>query len=54
MKRYGVRRLPITDRQGALLGIITVDDLMDLLAQQFSGLSKVAARERMQEVAARC
>lgn len=53
MRRHGIRRLPITDKQGNLLGIVTVDDLLELLAMQFSGLSKVVASERMQEVAAR-
>jgi CBS domain-containing protein len=53
MQHHGIRRLPITDKQGALLGIVAVDDLVELLAMQLSGLSKVIARERKQEVEAR-
>ncbi|MBV8828916.1 MAG: hypothetical protein JO108_06765 [Acidobacteriaceae bacterium] len=26
MRRHGIRRLPILDRQGVLLGIVAVDD----------------------------
>jgi CBS domain-containing protein len=53
MRRHGIRRLPITDKQGGLLGIVAVDDLLELLAMQLSGLSRVVARERKQELEAR-
>ncbi len=53
MQSNGVRRLPVVDRQGLLLGIITVDDLLEFLAMHLSELSRALARERRKEIAAR-
>lgn len=53
MRRHGVRRLPVVDGAGALVGIVAVDDMIDLLAEELRGLSQVIARERSGEVAAR-
>lgn len=40
MSARGVRRAPVTDRQGRLRGLISVDDLVPLLARE---LAKVGA-----------
>ena len=53
MQHNGIRRLPVVDKHGVLLGIITTDDVLQFLAIQFRGLSNVAARERRQEAEAR-
>ena len=53
MYRHGVRRLPVTDPAGCLVGVIAADDLLELFAMQLSSLSKVAVSERMQELHAR-
>jgi CBS domain-containing protein len=53
MQHNGIRRLPVVDRHGLLLGIITVDDILQFLAIQFRGLSNIAVRERKQEVEVR-
>lgn len=53
MRFKGVRRLPIVGEDGALVGIVAVDDLVALFADQLSELSKVIAREQMVEVKTR-
>jgi CBS domain-containing protein len=50
MRTHGVRRMPIVDEQGALVGIISVDDLIELLAEELSRLSRLVSKEQAQEV----
>src|SRR5690242_11162446 len=45
MRAAGVRRIPVVTRQKALVGIVSIDDLFALLAEEMSALSKVIARE---------
>ncbi len=49
MTAKGVRRLPVVDDNGELIGIITLDDLLLLLAKEFSSLTKLVAREQKNE-----
>ena len=49
MTAKGVRRLPVVDDAGGLVGIITLDDLLLLLAKEFSSLTKLVAREQKNE-----
>lgn len=49
MRFNGVRRIPIVDEQGALAGIVSVDDLIELLAEEMTELAKVIYREQAQE-----
>lgn len=49
MRAKGIRRLPVVDRTGALAGIVTVDDLLDLLAEQVSDLARIVQREQTRE-----
>ncbi|PKO52012.1 MAG: CBS domain-containing protein [Betaproteobacteria bacterium HGW-Betaproteobacteria-20] len=53
MTGKGVRRLPVVDDSGSLIGIVTLDDLLQLLAKEFGALSKLVAREQKNEVAKR-
>ncbi len=49
MRTQGIRRLPVVDRIGALVGIVTVDDLLDLLAEQVLDLTRLVQREQTRE-----
>lgn len=49
MRGRGVRRMPVVDAEGRLLGIVTVDDLMELLADEMSEMARLIAVERRHE-----
>lgn len=49
MRNKGVRRIPVVDRDGGLEGIISADDILDLLAEEMSELAKVSPREQSSE-----
>jgi len=34
MRRKGVRRIPVVGAQGELVGVVTLDDVLDILAQE--------------------
>lgn len=44
MRNKGIRRLPVVNERGGLEGILTFDDLIDLLAEELSLLAKVPDR----------
>lgn len=49
MQAKGVRRLPVVSAQGALVGIVSLDDLLELLAEEMNGLAKLLAKEKARE-----
>jgi CBS domain-containing protein len=49
MRKNGVRRMPVVDEAGALVGIVSVDDLIDLLAAEMGELAKLISREQAEE-----
>jgi CBS domain-containing protein len=49
MADRGVRRSPVVDALGRLVGLITVDDLIDLLAEEMRGLGAIIDREKRRE-----
>jgi len=49
MRAKGVRRIPVVDASGALVGIVTADDLFDLLAEELSALVRMVSREQRRE-----
>jgi CBS domain-containing protein len=53
MRYKGVRRLPIVDKDGQLVGIVSIDDLLEVLAEEFSELAKIMAREQARETSSR-
>lgn len=53
MRAHGIRRLPVVDDQGGLAGIITADDMLDLLAEELTELARIAPREQEREARTR-
>jgi CBS domain-containing protein len=53
MRINGIRRMPVVDRKGGLVGIISLDDLIQLLAEEMSELAKVIVREQARETLTR-
>ena len=53
MRRKGVRRMPIVDQEGSLVGIVSVDDLVQLLGEELGELGRLISREQEKEVQTR-
>ncbi len=53
MRFKGVRRAPIVDAENKLVGIVTVDDLLEVLAEELTDLARIVAREQPHEHQAR-
>lgn len=50
MHAQGIRRLPVIDKQdGALVGIITIDDIVDLLSEQLSEIGRLHVTQQNRE-----
>jgi CBS domain-containing protein len=49
MRTKAIRRVPVVNQEGGLVGIISADDILDLLAEEMAELAKVAPREQEHE-----
>ena len=49
MRAKGVRRIPVVDAGGTLVGIVAVDDFLDLLSDELTALARVVTREQARE-----
>ncbi len=49
MREHGVRRLPVVDAGGALAGIVSADNLLEVLAEEIDGLVRVVKAEQSRE-----
>lgn len=50
MRRSGVRRAPVVGERGELVGILSIDDILEHLATQLGRLADVVRREQDVEV----
>jgi CBS domain-containing protein len=46
MRAGSFRRLPVVDHHGALVGILSLDDVLTLLAEEFAHIGSVLERRR--------
>jgi CBS domain-containing protein len=53
MREHGVRRIPVVDSTTRLIGIVALDDLLAVLAQQLGSIADVISAERAKESATR-
>jgi CBS domain-containing protein len=53
MRRKGVRRLPVVGDDRQLMGIVSIDDLLEVLAEQLTDLTRIVSREQTREAQAR-
>lgn len=49
MRRHGVRRLPVVNGDGALVGIVSADDMIELIAEEMKELAKMISVEQRHE-----
>jgi CBS domain-containing protein len=49
MRINGSRRMPVVDLEGGLIGIVSLDDLIRLFAEEMSELAKISIREQAHE-----
>lgn len=49
MRQKGIRRIPVINQDGGLEGILAVDDVLELLAEELTLLSQVVDQEQERE-----
>jgi CBS domain-containing protein len=49
MRNAGVRRMPVVNDENVLVGIISVDDLLEAMANELSNLVKIISKEQNRE-----
>lgn len=49
MRDHGVRRVPVVNADGGLVGLVASDDALELLTEQLSHLVKLVGKQQRQE-----
>lgn len=53
MRDKGVRRMPIVDADDNLVGIVSIDDVIEILAEEMNEVARLLSRERLHEIESR-
>ena len=53
LRERGVRRAPVVDESGGLVGLVSIDDLLAAVAESLIGLSRLVASQPRREEATR-
>lgn len=53
MREHGVRRLPVVNADGRLTGLLAVDNVLEVLAEQLDSVVRVVKAEQTKETALR-
>ncbi|HEX3844109.1 MAG TPA: CBS domain-containing protein [Steroidobacteraceae bacterium] len=53
MREAGVRRVPVVDRSGALTGVLSIDDVLETIAEQLINIAGSIRNEQRMERAVR-
>lgn len=53
MRIKGIRRLPVVNKQGGLEGILSVDDLLELVVEQLTDIVSLVSNEITHEIQSR-
>jgi CBS domain-containing protein len=53
MRRKGVRRIPVTGQRGELVGLVALDDLLEIVAEQMQAIVAAVGTEQNRERAQR-
>ncbi|WP_229518467.1 CBS domain-containing protein [Massilia sp. PAMC28688] len=53
MRFRGIRRVPVVNSGGGLTGIVSVDDLLEFLAEEMGELSRISSHQQSHEKRAR-
>jgi CBS domain-containing protein len=53
MRSKGVRRLPVVDAHGKAVGLLALDDIVEVLVDEMNTIVKLVAREQSRELATR-
>lgn len=53
MRERGIRRVPVTSDDGALIGLVTLDDLLEIVAEEMQDFVKAIASAQKRETRVR-